>query len=78
MDKQLEKYYEDYFELFRSTAWGVLMEELKEQATRIDSVEYTKDIDDLFFRKGQLNVLAFLLNLEEYTKKSYEDALDLV
>ena len=30
----------------------------------INSVELTKDVEDLHFRKGQLSIIANLLNLE--------------
>ena len=40
------------------------MEELRNNALQINSVEVTKDNDDLNFRKGQLNILAFILNME--------------
>lgn len=50
--------------MFRTDGWKVLMDELKNNALQINSVEVTKDNDDLNFRKGQLNILAFILNME--------------
>jgi len=50
--------------MFRTEGWKVLMEELRNNALQINSVEVTKDNDDLNFRKGQLNILAFILNME--------------
>lgn len=73
MDKELEKYCEDYFDLFRTEGFKTLLKELEDQAERIDSVEYTKDSNDLYFRKGQLNVLSFILNLERTIHRIYED-----
>ena len=40
------------------------MKELSANALQINSVEATKDNDDMFFRKGQLNIISFLVNLE--------------
>lgn len=40
------------------------MDELKNNALQINSVEATKDNEELNFRKGQLNILAFVLNME--------------
>ena len=40
----------------------------------INSVEATKDADDMYFRKGQLNVLAHLLNMETIVTTNYEEA----
>ena len=50
--------------MFRTDGWKVLMEELRNNALQINSVEATKDNEDLNFRKGQLNILAFVLNME--------------
>ncbi len=37
------------------------------------SVEATKDVDDMYFRKGQLNVLAHVINLETAVNNAFED-----
>ena len=50
--------------MFATDGWKVLMEEFKSNALQINSVEATKDNDDMYFRKGQLNIIAFLLNME--------------
>ena len=59
---------QDYFNamdaMFASDGWKLLIGELEENAHNINSVEATKDVNDLFFRKGQLNTLSFILNLE--------------
>ena len=39
----------------------------------INSVEATKDANDLYMRKGQINVLAYILNLESTTNANYEE-----
>lgn len=65
MDKELERYYNTYFELFRTSGWKQLIDELKNNASVINSVEALKDEADMYFRKGQLQILASLLNLED-------------
>ena len=42
-------------------------------AQQINSVEAAKDSDDMFFRKGQLNILAYLINLEHAVTNSYDE-----
>lgn len=49
------------------------MDELKNNALQINSVEVTKDVDDLNFRKGQLNILAFMLNMESTIEHYIEE-----
>lgn len=64
MDKETEKYYQSLKDMFRTDGWKLLMDELKNNALQINSVEATKDNEELNFRKGQLNILAFVLNME--------------
>ena len=73
MTPELEKYYNTYFDLFRSEGWKQLIEELTQNAVVINSVEATKDVDDMYFRKGQLNVLAHVINLETAVNNTFED-----
>lgn len=61
-------------EMFASDGWNLLIGELKENARNINSVEATKDVDDLFFRKGQLNSLSFILNLESTMDHSRKES----
>ena len=74
MDQETQQYYDAYFSLFITDGWKQLVEEFTSNAIQINSVEATKDADDMFFRKGQLNVLAHLLNMETIVKTNYEDA----
>jgi len=64
MDKATEKYYDGLQGMFMTDGWKELMKELSANALQINSVEATKDNEDLYFRKGQLNILSFILNLE--------------
>lgn len=73
LDKEIEEYYSKYFDLFRTEGWKQLIEELKQNAMLINSVENTKDRDDLFIRKGQLKVLAYLLNFESNMETSFAE-----
>jgi len=64
MDKAVEQYYDNLQDMFMTAGWKGLIEELSANALHINSVEATKDNEDLYFRKGQLNILSFILNLE--------------
>jgi hypothetical protein len=64
MTHELELYYRNFRDLFRNEGWKQLITDLKENAVLINSVEVTKDSNDLYFRKGQLTIIANLLNLE--------------
>lgn len=73
-DPKLELYYRNFREVFRSDGWKQLMEDLKNNAVIINSVEVTKDLEDLCFRKGQLSIIANLLNLEAQIDIAEEQA----
>lgn len=60
---------ENYFDLMRTLAesdgYLALLRDFGEQRTSINSVESTASDKDLWFRKGQLNVINTLLNLRD-------------
>ena len=74
MDRETQEYYEKYFSLFITDGWKQLLQEFSNNAMQINSVEATKDSNDMYFRKGQLNVLAHILNLQTIVETSYEEA----
>jgi hypothetical protein len=74
VDKETELYYNNYFDLFRTPGWAQFVEEFKQNANVINSVEHVKDAEELFFKKGQLTVLAMIINLEAYINQGFKDA----
>ena len=76
MDKAIEQYYDNLQDMFMTAGWKGLIEELSANALHINSVEATKDNDDMFFRKGQLNILSFILNLESTIDRLQNEGSD--
>jgi hypothetical protein len=74
VDKETQEYYDNYFSLFTTDGWKQLMQDFGNNALQINSVEAVKDADDMYFRKGQLNVLAHLINMENIVSTNYEEA----
>ena len=74
IEKELEVYFNNYFEMFRTQGWKQLVKEFSGNITNINSVEQAKDEKDLFFRKGQLNIIATVLTLESQITASFENA----
>lgn len=74
MDKETELYFRNFNELFRSEGWKQFTDEVKANAVAVNAVELTKDEQDLFFRKGQLAVMANILNLETQIEAAREQA----
>ena len=75
MNKELELYYRNIRDMFGTDGWKQLMEGLSSNAMVINSVEAAKDNEDLYFRKGQLAVIANLLNLEAQIDAAEAEAL---
>jgi hypothetical protein len=73
LSKEDEKYCEAMFETFRTEGWKIFVEELKTNATQINSVEATKDNDDMRFRKGQLNIIASVVSLRDQVENLYDE-----
>ena len=73
-DNELELYFRQMNELFRTDGWKTLVKDLSSNLPLINSVENTKDDKDLYFRKGQLNIMGTILNLEETTRIGQEES----
>ncbi len=71
-NKELEAYYNTYRDLFVTDGWKQLVTDLLQNANVINSVESTKDNKDLYFRKGQLAILAHVINLEAQIQAAEE------
>ena len=74
MDQETQTYYDQYFSLFLTDGWKQLIQDFSNNALQINSLEAVKDADDMHFRKGQLNVLANLINMETIVSTNYEEA----
>jgi len=72
--KELEVYFANYFEMFRSEGWKQLLTDLNQNVAQINSVEQTTDNENLHFRKGQLAILATLFNLETQINNAEKEA----
>lgn len=75
IDSELEKYFSNMDEMFATAGWKTLISDLNFNATNIDSIEQAKTLEDLHFRKGQLIVLAQIVNLEASTRDAHEQAI---
>jgi hypothetical protein len=57
-----------------SEGWKSLLADIQASAVSVNSIENTKDEQDLYFRKGQLAVMANILNLETQVAAAQEQA----
>ena len=71
-DNDVQKEFENYFDLFNHKGWLQLIEELETQKKMLDAVVDVKDLDDLRVRQGQLNILNNLLSFELTIENQYK------
>jgi hypothetical protein len=76
VDKDLQKYYETYFDLFSSEGWKQYIKDVEDNRTLMSDVLTIKDGNDLYYRKGTLETLDRILNFENAIVASYEEAKD--
>lgn len=72
-DQETEKYFRSLNEMFHSEGWQILVNELKANVSNINSVELTKDGDDLMFRKGQLAIISNVINFPVVIEQAQSD-----
>ncbi len=66
---------EKRLELFSSEAWDLFTEELTSMAKSLENIQTIDNKKTLFLRKGQVDILNMIINLEETTKLAL-DQLD--
>ena len=73
MNKELEKYYNARFDLFASQGWKDLAEDLQGMVENYANISKINTVEDLYIRKGQLDILNWLLSLKEISEQAYEE-----
>ena len=73
MAPDLQKYYDDQFSMMATQGWVDLVEDFQRLKASINDVTLTTDTQDLFFRKGQLDILDLILKRKETAEQVYEE-----
>jgi hypothetical protein len=73
---ELQKYYEARFDMMASQGWKDLIEDIQVMATAYDKVERIKEVEDLYFTKGQLDILNWIITLQETSSEAYKELSD--
>jgi len=73
MDKELAKFYEEAFSMMATLGWKDFMEDIQKVKTNYNDLSTVADTQELYFRKGQLDILNWLLGLKSSYEKTYED-----
>lgn len=74
MSTELETYFDNYNELFNSKGFKQLLNELNNNVTQLVDIQTVKDIEQLFYRKGQVAAYATILNLQTTIEATRDQA----
>lgn len=73
MTPELQQWYEDQFNMFSSGGYLALIEKMKEMQVNYENLRNLKNTDDLYFRKGQLDILDWLLSWKNSVEQAFKD-----
>jgi hypothetical protein len=73
VNPELQKYYEDRFDLFSRQGWADLMEDVDTMLIPLNNVSTIADEKSLQFRKGEISILIWLKTLKGVSERAYED-----
>jgi len=73
MDLKLQKYYEDRFEMMGTQGWKDLMLDIEEMVKSTDTLSGINDEKTLHFRKGELSIMRWMLNIASMSEEAYRE-----
>jgi hypothetical protein len=76
MDEKLQAYYEARFSMMATQGWKDLLEDAQGFFDGINKVAAIQNENDLFMKKGQLDVLQWLLSLKDSSSQTFEQLMN--
>jgi len=73
LEKDLDKYYEDRFDMMATPGWKDLMEDVDKIAIQYNNLFEVTSIEELNFKKGQIDILLWLFNLKDTSERAWEE-----
>ena len=74
MNPELETYFDNYNELFNHKGFKQLLEEITNNAKLLSDIQTVKDVEELYYRKGQVAAFATIINLQATIENAREQA----
>jgi len=75
-DPKLEQQYRDVFATTDTPGWEIIVTEIKDLAGPLENIRTVRDLDDLRFRQGMLNILDRLTSYREVVRADYDALLE--
>lgn len=73
MTPELQNYYEQRLAMMGSPAWAELVEDVRRMIEATDTLSGVETEKALWFRKGELSIMNWLIAQKEMTEQAYED-----
>lgn len=73
IEKVLQEYYEERFSMMSSIGWKDLIEDVQELFDTYNKINSTDSFEEFHKRKGQLDILQWILTLESVSEQTYEE-----
>lgn len=75
-DAELEAYFTALFEMYPSAGWRMLLEDMGRLAQIYNRVDDVETRDELWFRKGQMNIINQILTHQARSEAGYTAAME--
>ena len=76
MDKDTEKYFDDYFDLFISEGWKAFVDDMGSNLSNISELSNISDAKELHYKQGQVNIITAIINFEQSIRNAHTSAVD--
>jgi hypothetical protein len=72
VDKDTQQYFDRYFDMFASEGWKQFIEDMEGNRDLMSDLMTVKDANDLFYRKGQVDVLNRIVNFQDSIENAHK------
>jgi hypothetical protein len=72
LDKELQAYYEARFEMMATKGYIDLLTDVEGMIEQSGNLMATKSLEELHFRKGQLDILHWIRTLKKLSEEAWE------
>lgn len=76
MDINLQNYYEDRFTMMSTQGWKDLMDDTQNLFDTYNKINTVETFEEFHKRKGQIDILLWILSLKEVSEQSYKELQD--
>lgn len=73
MDRELQDYYENRFNTMSTKGWKDFIDDVQEVFNTYNKINSAETFEDFHKRKGQIDILQWILTLQQVSEQTYED-----